>query len=101
MSLVPKFQGENFYSNKKIADGFRQLAKLKNCSVSQIAIAWVTAQGMIAIPGTVNPERLDENWAARDIDLTEEELKQMRTIINTLKPVGDRYNEAAALNIGN
>ena len=56
---------------------------------------------MIALPGTVKPERLDENWASRDIDLTEGELKQMRTIIDTLRPVGDRCNEVAALDIGN
>ena len=56
---------------------------------------------MIALPGTVKPERLEENWASREIDLSEQELKQMRYIIDSLRPVGDRYNEVAALDIGN
>ena len=100
-TLVPKFQGENFYANKKIAAGFKQLAQMKGCSVSQIAIAWVTAQGMIALPGTVKTGRLEENWASREINLTEEELEKMRGIVDSLRPVGDRYNETAALAIGN
>ncbi|KAH7325546.1 aldo/keto reductase [Stachybotrys elegans] len=98
---IPKFQGEDFYANKKISEGFKELAKRKGCTVTQIALAWVAAQGMIAIPGTTKPSRLVENWSARDIELTEEELKQMRATINELKPRGDRYNEVAAKDIGN
>src|SRR5688572_23378274 len=74
--LVPKFQGDNFYANKKISGGFKALAKTKGCTVAQVALAWVAAQGMIAIPGTTKPSRLEENWASRDIELTEEELKE-------------------------
>ena len=99
--LVPKFQGDNFYANKKISAGFKALAKTKGCTVAQVALAWVAAQGMIAIPGTTKPSRLEENWASRDIDLTEEELKEMRALINKLKPQGNRYNEEALVNIGN
>ncbi|KAI4718733.1 putative aldo-keto reductase [Aureobasidium sp. EXF-10727] len=98
---IPKFQGENFYANKRIVDGFKDLAKRKSCTLAQIAIAWVAAQGMIAIPGTTKPGRLEENWASRDVEFTEEELEHMRGIIGTLKPVGDRYNEIAAKAIGN
>ncbi|KAK0388787.1 hypothetical protein NLU13_5030 [Sarocladium strictum] len=98
---IPKFQGENFYANKKISQGFKEIAKRKGCTVAQVALAWVAAQGMIALPGTTKPERLVENWTSRDIDLTEEELKEMRATINQLKPQGDRYNEVAAKDIGN
>jgi diketogulonate reductase-like aldo/keto reductase len=69
--------------------------------VAQVALAWVAAQGIISIPGTTKPSRLEENWASRDIELTEEELKLMRATIDKLKPQGDRYNEVAAKDIGN
>ncbi|KAF3403169.1 Aldo-keto reductase yakc [NADP] [Talaromyces pinophilus] len=98
---IPKFQGENFYANKKISEGFKELANRRGCTVTQVALAWVAAQGMIAIPGTTSPSRLEENWASRDIDLTEEEIEKMRATINKLKPRGDRYNEEAAKAIGN
>jgi aryl-alcohol dehydrogenase-like predicted oxidoreductase len=99
-STVPKWQGENFYANKRIADGFRELAKRKKCTLPQVALAWVAAQGMISIPGTTKPERLVENFASRDIELTEQEVKDMRKLVDALKPQGDRYNEVAMRNIG-
>jgi aryl-alcohol dehydrogenase-like predicted oxidoreductase len=88
---VPKFQGENFYKNKAIVDEIKRLAVRKGCSVAQIALAWVAAQGMITIPGTTKASRLMENWASRDIELTEEELKEMREIVDAAKPVGERF----------
>ncbi|KAK7743953.1 hypothetical protein SLS62_010415 [Diatrype stigma] len=88
---VPKFQGENFYKNKAIVTEIQKLAARKGCTLAQIAIAWVAAQGMIPIPGTTKPHRLEENWGSRDIVLTEEELKTLRKIVNDAKPVGVRY----------
>lgn len=73
-------------------DEIKKLAIRKNCSVAQIALAWVAAQGIITIPGTTKPSRLEENWASRDIELTEEELKDMRKIVEAAKPVGERFN---------
>ncbi|KAJ3458831.1 hypothetical protein MRS44_012940 [Fusarium solani] len=89
---VPKFQGENFYKNKAIVDEIKQLATAKGCTVAQIALAWVAAQGLIAIPGTTKASRLEENWASRDVVLTEEELKAMRKIVDDAKPVGERFS---------
>ncbi|KAF4258360.1 hypothetical protein KXW98_004367 [Aspergillus fumigatus] len=88
---VPKFQGENFHKNKAIVDEIKKLAIRKGCSVAQIALAWVSAQGLIAIPGTTKPSRLEENWASRDIELTEEELTEMQRIVDAAKPVGERF----------
>ncbi|GLA09408.1 hypothetical protein AnigIFM60653_011729 [Aspergillus niger] len=88
---VPKFQGENFYKNKAIVDEIKKLATKKGCSVAQIALAWVAAQGLITIPGTTKPSRLEENWASRDLELTEEELEEMRKIVDDAKPIGDRF----------
>ncbi|KAK6065886.1 putative aldo/keto reductase [Seiridium cupressi] len=88
---VPKFQGENFYKNKSIVEEIKKLATRKGCTISQIALAWVVAQGMIAIPGTTKSKRLEENWAARDVELTEAEKGEMRRIIDAAKPHGTRY----------
>ena len=97
---VPKFQGENFYNNKAIVEEIKKLADRKGCTLPQIALAWVAAQDMIAIPGTTKAKRLEENWASRDIDLTEEEKKEMRRIVDAAKPAGNRYSEKAQAMVG-
>ena len=97
---VPKFQGENFYKNKAIVEEIKKLADRKGCTLPQIALAWVAAQNMIAIPGTTKAKRLEENWASRDIDLTEEEKAEMRRIVDAAKPTGNRYSERAQAMVG-
>ncbi|KAF2993360.1 hypothetical protein E8E13_001896 [Curvularia kusanoi] len=92
---VPKFQGENFYKNKEIVEEFKKVASRRGCTLPQIALAWVAAQGLIAIPGTTKPKRLEENWASRNIDLTDAEQQEMRALIDNAKPFGNRYNEKA------
>ncbi|KAF7919351.1 uncharacterized protein EAE97_011683 [Botrytis byssoidea] len=96
----PKFQGENFYKNKAIVEGIKKLATRRGCTITQIALAWVAAQGMIAIPGTTKPERLEGNFASRNIDLTKEELQEMRKIVDAAKPQGNRYSAAAQAMVG-
>ncbi|KAH7109293.1 NADP-dependent oxidoreductase domain-containing protein [Dendryphion nanum] len=96
----PKFQGDNFYKNKSIVEEIKKLAKRKGCSTPQIALAWVAAQGMIAIPGTTKATRLEENWASRDVVLTEEEKKEMRKIVDAAKVEGNRYSEANQALVG-
>lgn len=90
--IVPKFQGENFYKNKAIVDEIKKLAIRKGCTVPQIALAWVAAQGLITIPGTTRAERLEENWASRNVVLTDEEKTQMRKIVDNAKPTGERFS---------
>ncbi|KAH6656561.1 NADP-dependent oxidoreductase domain-containing protein [Truncatella angustata] len=97
---VPKFQGENFYKNKAIVEEIKKLASRKGCSVSQIALAWVAAQGMIAIPGTTKAHRLENNWGSRDVELTNEEKEDMRRIIDAAKPHGNRYSETHQAMVG-
>ena len=100
LSLVPKFQGENFYKNRAIVDEIKKLADHKGVTISQIALAWVAAQGFIAIPGTTKAHRLENNWTSRDVDLTEEELTQMRRIVDSAKPAGNRYAPAQQAMVG-
>ncbi|KAH9220728.1 putative aldo-keto reductase [Leptodontidium sp. 2 PMI_412] len=97
---VPKFQGESFYRNKKIVDEIKKLATKKGCTVAQIALAWVASQGMISIPGTTRASRLEENWASRNIELTDEEMKEMRRIVEDAKPEGLRFSAPFQARVG-
>ncbi|EME40992.1 hypothetical protein DOTSEDRAFT_74516 [Dothistroma septosporum NZE10] len=92
---IPKFQGENFYKNKAIVDEIKKIADAKGCTLTQVALAWVISQGAIPIAGTTKPQRLEENFTARNIELTDDEQKEMRRILEKAKPVGDRFNERA------
>jgi Predicted oxidoreductases (related to aryl-alcohol dehydrogenases) len=100
VSIAPKFQGENFYKNLAIVEEIKKLATRKGCKISQIALAWVISQGLIPIPGTTKAARLEENWASRDIELTEEEKQEMRKIIDAAKPHGNRYGPTHQAMVG-
>lgn len=89
---VPKFQGENFYRNKAIVEEIKALAKKKGCTTTQLALAWVASQGMIPIAGTTKPTRLEENWGARNVEFSDNEIKEMRRIIEEAKPEGERFS---------
>ncbi|KAJ4245201.1 hypothetical protein NW762_014071 [Fusarium torreyae] len=96
----PKFQGENFYANKKIVEEIKKLATRKGVSLTQIALAWVAAQGFIAIPGTTKPQRLEQNWSSRDVELTDDEKAELRRIIDSAKIQGNRYNPTQQAMVG-
>lgn len=96
----PRFQGDNFYSNLKIVDTIRQLALDKSVKPSQIALAWVLAQGddIVPIPGTKTLEYLKENIAATEIKLTDEEIKLLSSSIPVGSAKGDRYPNMSTVN---
>ncbi|KAH7335088.1 NADP-dependent oxidoreductase domain-containing protein [Pyrenochaeta sp. MPI-SDFR-AT-0127] len=58
-----------------------------------VALAWVAAQGFISIPSTTKVHRLDENWASRDVELTDEEKAELRSLIDKTKPYGARFGK--------
>lgn len=97
---IPKFQGDNFYKNRAIVDEIKKLAARKGCKISQIALAWVASQGLIPIAGTTKASRLEENWASRAVELTEDDKKEMRRIIDAAKPSGNRYGPAQQAAVG-
>jgi aryl-alcohol dehydrogenase-like predicted oxidoreductase len=66
------------------------MASKKGCSPGQLAVAWVIAQGAIPIPGTRDPKRLEENVGGGDIKLDEEDLAELRKLIEDAAPKGDR-----------
>lgn len=90
---VPKFQGENFFKNKAIVEEIKALAKKKGCTTTQLALAWVANQGMIPIVGTTKASRLEENWGCRDVSFSDEEVAEMRRIVEEAKPEGQRFSE--------
>jgi len=90
---MPRFQGENFQANLDLVRHIEELAKTKNCSPAQLALAWILAQGsdIVPIPGTRNARRLDENAGAADITLSQTELVEIDRIIPKSAAQGDRY----------
>jgi len=94
----PRFQGENFGRNLELVEQVKALAANKGISASQLALAWVLAQGeeIIPIPGTKQRKYLESNVAAAAVNLTAEELAQLDAIFPAQGAVaGERYNEQA------
>ncbi|KFA90347.1 aldo/keto reductase [Archangium violaceum] len=92
----PRFQGENFAKNLQLVDKINELAARKKVKASQLALAWVLAQGkdIAPIPGTKHVKYLEENAAAADIRLSPEELREIDTIAPKGVAAGTRYTEA-------
>ncbi len=93
--MNPRFQGAAFEKNLELVQRIESLAKAKGCTPAQLALTWVLAQGndVVPIPGTRRAERLDENAAAVDISLGEDELAEIDTVIPRDMAVGSRYPE--------
>jgi aryl-alcohol dehydrogenase-like predicted oxidoreductase len=91
----PRFQGENFQKNLDLVRSVEEIAKEKGCQPSQLAIAWVLAQGddIVPIPGTKRRKYLEENVAALDMKLTPEELRRLDEVLPSGAAAGSRYPE--------
>jgi len=91
----PRFQGENFQRNLDLVGRVEEIAMEHNCTPAQLALAWVLAQGddIVPIPGTRHPERLEENVAALDVVLSENDLRRIDTAAPKGATAGDRYPE--------
>jgi aryl-alcohol dehydrogenase-like predicted oxidoreductase len=89
----PRFQGENFTKNLEVLDRVVAIAEDKGVTPSQLALAWVLAQGedVVPIPGTRRIANLEENAAAVDITLTAEELASIEAAAPVGVAAGDRY----------
>jgi len=93
---APRFMGDNFQKNLNLVTKLEAMAAAKGCTVSQLALAWVVAQGenLFPIPGTKKMKYLEENVDALKITFTKEELKEIDLIAPSGVAAGDRYNEA-------
>jgi aryl-alcohol dehydrogenase-like predicted oxidoreductase len=94
---VPRFSEENRKVNQSLTDLLGRIAKEKNVSSAQIALAWLLAQKpwIVPIPGTTKVHRLEENLGAVDIDLTKNDLKEINEAVSLVQVQGARYNEQA------
>jgi len=92
---APRFQGENFQRNLDLVERLEKIAKSKHCSPSQLALAWVLAQGndIVPIPGTKRRKYLQENAGALEIKLTQADLKQIEEASPKGAVSGARYHE--------
>ncbi|HEY8958314.1 aldo/keto reductase [Chitinophaga sp.] len=94
---LPRSHGEHAENNARLVADFALLAKDKNCSPAQLALAWVLAQGndIIPIPGTKKRKYLEENAGAVEVQLTAQELALIDAIAAKYPNTGARYSEGA------
>ena len=94
--MWPRFQGENFQKNLDLVTQIEIIAAEKRCTPSQLALAWMLAQGndIVPIPGTKRRKYLEENVAAIDVRLTAEDLRRIDEVAPRGFASGPRYPEA-------
>ncbi len=92
----PRFQGDNFAKNLQLVEKIESLAKAKRCTASQLALAWVMAQGeyIFPIPGTKRIKYLEENVGAVNVQLSQKDLEEIDEIAPKNAAAGTRYPEA-------
>jgi aryl-alcohol dehydrogenase-like predicted oxidoreductase len=94
-NIVPRFTPEALEANQVLVDLLKKVAEQKHATPGQIALAWLLAQKpwIVPIPGTTKLNRLEENIGAASITLTSNELREIRSALEKIKVVGDRYPE--------
>ncbi|WP_329449710.1 aldo/keto reductase [Streptomyces sp. NBC_01724] len=87
----PRFQGKNFDRNLDVVREVRRIASVNNVTPSQLALAWVQQQGAVAIPGTKHRRYLEENIAATEVTLTDQDIAAVEEVAPHGVVSGDRY----------
>jgi aryl-alcohol dehydrogenase-like predicted oxidoreductase len=97
-NTVPRFAPENRKANLAMVDLLKQVAERKNATPAQIALAWLLSQKpwIVPIPGTRKLERLDENIGAVAVELSSDELHEIRSAASKITVQGGRYSESAS-----
>ena len=98
---MPRFQSPNFEENLKLLDGYAAIAREADCTMAQLALAWLLARApnIVPIPGTANLDHLAENAAAADVTLNPGLMSRLEALINKDTVHGPRYNAVAQANI--
>jgi aryl-alcohol dehydrogenase-like predicted oxidoreductase len=93
----PRFQGQNFERNIALVEALEAIAAEKGATPGQLALAWVLAQGddLVPIPGTKRVKYVEENIAASEIELSEQDLRRIAEAVPPGAAAGGRYAEAA------
>jgi aryl-alcohol dehydrogenase-like predicted oxidoreductase len=96
----PRFQGENFHKNLQLVEQVKAIASEKNATPSQLALAWLLAQGndIVPIPGTKRRAYLEENVGATKITLTPDDLARIDAVAPKGVTAGDRYPDMSSVN---
>lgn len=89
--MFPRYQGENFYKNLALVDELKTLAAAKGVTPAQLALAWVLAKGVVAIPGTKRRTYLEANVAAANMTLSETELAELEAVMPVGSTAGAAY----------
>jgi len=95
----PRFQADNLEANARLVDELRDIATSRGVTTAQLALAWVLHQGkdVVPIPGTKHRERLEENAAAAEISLTEDELRRLGAAVPREAVRGERHWDMASI----
>jgi aryl-alcohol dehydrogenase-like predicted oxidoreductase len=95
----PRFQGENFDRNIELVERVEEMAAEKDVTAGQLALAWVMARGedIVPIPGTKRVRYLEENAAAAEVSLSEDDLARLDEIAPTGVAAGDRYADMSSI----
>jgi aryl-alcohol dehydrogenase-like predicted oxidoreductase len=94
---VPRFSREARKANLALVDLVKAVAARKNATPAQVALAWLLAQKpwIVPIPGTTRLERMEENLGALDVQLTDDDLREIEKKASDIQLVGERLPEAA------
>jgi aryl-alcohol dehydrogenase-like predicted oxidoreductase len=95
----PRFQGENFDKNLKLVEKVKDLAQSHGVTAGQLALAWVLAQdkSIVPIPGTRRAKHLEENAAAANVSLSEEDLARLEDVAPFGITAGERYPDMSSI----
>jgi aryl-alcohol dehydrogenase-like predicted oxidoreductase len=101
-NIVPRFTPENRKANQALVDLVVEFAQQKKATPAQIALAWLLAQKpwMVPIPGTTKPHRLEENIGAVNLELSPDDLRQLKTAASKIPVQGARYPEELQRMVG-
>lgn len=90
---MPRFSAENFPKNLELVNALGAIAETKGCTASQLTLAWLLAQGddIFPIPGTKKIRYLEENLGALKVNLTKEDVQQIRGLVEGAATQGGRY----------
>jgi aryl-alcohol dehydrogenase-like predicted oxidoreductase len=101
-NVVPRFSEENRKSNQKLVDLLNDIAKQKNATNAQVALAWLLAQKswIVPIPGTTKTHRLKENVEAVNTELSAQDISQIDAAFSAIPVQGDRYPAALQQRVG-
>ncbi|RYD78451.1 MAG: aldo/keto reductase [Sphingobacteriales bacterium] len=90
---IPRFQEAHFHKNIELVNAIEALAKEKNVTSSQLALAWIMSKGIVPIPGTKRRKYLEQNLAAAAINLSEIDLSRLESIVPLGTDTGKPYDE--------